>query len=182
CILVAILVTFGLLAKNNEITAFKACGVSLHRLALPVLFASAGLSALLFAFDYYIVPEANLKQDAIRAEIKGKPVQTYYRADRKWIFGKGSWIYFYKYFDPAENVMVGLSVYDLDKSNFVMKRHISAEKARWEPSIKRWVFQNGWAREMDGVRVVEFKNFAGQTATFPELDEPPSYFLKEVKQ
>ena len=35
--LVAVLVTFGVLTKNNEVTAFKSCGVSLYRLALPVL-------------------------------------------------------------------------------------------------------------------------------------------------
>ena len=54
--LVAVLVTFGVLTKQNEMTAFKACGVSLHRLALPILLASGLLSAGLFAFDYYYVP------------------------------------------------------------------------------------------------------------------------------
>lgn len=181
-VLVAVLVTFGVMAKNNEVTAMKACGVSLYRLALPALIASVFLSAGLFAFDYYIVPEANLKQDAIRNEIKGRPVQTYLRPDRKWIFGRGPWIYFYKYFDPGENVMVGVSVYELDPARFQLRRHIAAESARWEPSLRRWVFQNGWRRDLNGVRVTRFDNFEGQTATFDELNEPPGYFLKEVRQ
>jgi lipopolysaccharide export LptBFGC system permease protein LptF len=29
---------------------------------------------------------------------------------------------------------------------------------------------------------IAFRTFKGQTSTFPELQEPPSYFLKEVKQ
>ena len=78
--MVAVLVTFGVMTKHNEVVAFRACGVSLHRLAVPVLLASLSLGALLFAFDYYYVPEANRRQDAIRAEIKGSPVQTYQRA------------------------------------------------------------------------------------------------------
>ncbi len=98
--MVAVLVTFGVMTKHNEVTAFKSCGVSLHRLAVPVLLTSLSISLLLFAFDYYYVPEANRRQDAIRAEIKGRPVQTYLRPDRKWIFGQGSRIYYYKYFDP----------------------------------------------------------------------------------
>ena len=53
-ILVAVLVTFGVLSKQNEMTAFKACGVSLYRLALPVLIASALFCAGLFAFDYLL--------------------------------------------------------------------------------------------------------------------------------
>jgi hypothetical protein len=32
--MVAVLVTFGVLAKHNEVIAFKGCGVSLHRLSV----------------------------------------------------------------------------------------------------------------------------------------------------
>lgn len=178
-VLVAVLVTFGILSKQNEITAMKACGVSLYRLAVPVLLASAVLSAALFAFDYYYVPEANRIQDAIRNEIKGRAVQTYLQPGRKWIFGQGSRIYYYLYFDPAENVMAEVSVYELDPKTFRLRRHISAERARWEPGLKNWIFQNGWTRDIEGVRVTNFQQF--QATTFPELDEPPGWFLKEVK-
>ena len=44
-VLVAVLVTFGVFTKQNEVTALKACGVSLHRMSVPVLLASALLSA-----------------------------------------------------------------------------------------------------------------------------------------
>ena len=78
-VLVAVLVTFGILTKNNEVTAMKACGVSLYRLAVPVFGATTAMSAGLFAFDHYIIPDANKTQDAIRAQIKGRPTQTYLR-------------------------------------------------------------------------------------------------------
>ncbi len=45
-----------------------------------------------------------------------------------------------------------------------------------------WIFQNGWTRNLDGVQVTSYQDFSGQARTFPELDEPPAYFLKEVKQ
>ncbi len=179
-VLVAVLVTFGVLTKNNEVTAFKACGVSLYRLAMPVLLASAALSGALFAFDYYYVPEANRIQDAIRNEIKGRPVQTYLRPDRKWIRGNGPRIYYYRYFDTGENVMVGVNVYEIDPSNFHLVKQISAERAQWQPSIRTWIFQNGWSRSLKGVQETDVTLF--QATTFKELDEPPSYFLKEVKQ
>ncbi|HEU0141171.1 MAG TPA: LptF/LptG family permease [Bryobacteraceae bacterium] len=182
-VLVAVLVTFGILTKNNEVAAMKACGVSLHRLAIPILLMSAGLSGALFAFDHYVIPDTNRKQDAIRNEIRGKPIQTYLRPDRKWIFGNGSRIYYYRYFDPVSSVMGGISVYELDPGTFRLTRHISAERALWQPSLKTWIFQNGWMRELGGGTDGEtFRDFRGQTATFPELNEPPSYFLKEVKQ
>ena len=179
-VLVAVLVTFGVMSKHNEVTAFKACGVSLHRLALPVLVASAALSVALFVFDHYHVVKANRVQHAIRNEIKGRPVQTYLRPDRKWIVGRGPRIYYYKYFDPMESVMAGVSVYTLDWDAFRLRRHIWAERARWAPALNTWVFENGWTRDIQGIREANFYEF--QATTFPELDEPPGYFLKEVKQ
>ncbi len=181
-VLMAVLVTFGILTKQNEITAFKACGVSVRRLSVPVLVMSAALSVALFAFDFYYIPEANLRQDALRAEIKGQPVQTHYRPD-KWIFGKDVQhpkIYYYRYFEPADQSMLGVSVYEISKSTFALTRQIGAERARWDPSLATWVFVNGWSRDIDGVVERNVKRF--QATTFPELVERPDYFLKEVKQ
>ncbi|MGI8745348.1 MAG: LptF/LptG family permease [Bryobacteraceae bacterium] len=182
-VLVSVLITFGVLTKHNEVTAFKATGVSLYRLSVPVLIASIFVSASLFAFDHYYVPQANRKQDAIRNEIKGRPVQTYLRPDRKWIFGLGSSrIYYYRYFDPTEKVMLGVNVYELDPSNYRLIRHISAERARWERTLHQWIFENGWSRDFTPKGERPLNNFIGQATTFPELDEPPDYFLKEVLQ
>ena len=179
-VLVATLVTFGILAKHNEIIALKASGVSVHRLALPLLVTCAFVSTGLFAFDYYIVPGANRIQDALRNEIKGRPVQTYLRPDRKWIMGENNKVYYYRYFDPDEHVMGEVNVYEIDSKSFRLTRHIRAERARWEPSLKTWVFFNGWVRNINGIQNT-YRSFTDGTATFRETNEPPSYFLKEVK-
>ncbi len=176
-VLVAVLVTFGVLTKHNEVTAFKACGISLHRLAIPVLAMSGMFSAGLFAFDHFYIPDANRKQDALRNEIKGKPSQTYLHPERRWIFGKGSRIYYYKYFDNLENVMGNVSVFELDPKTFDLRREISAERAQWQPSLHTWIFQSGWVRQVHPATFTRF-----QVTTFAELDEPPDYFLKELKQ
>ena len=180
-VLVAVLVTFGIMSKNNEVTAFKACGVSLYRLAIPVLLIGALASGALFAFDFFYVPEANLKQDALRNEIKGKAPQTYLRPDRKWIVGNvtdGSRIYYYRYFDKDDSIMGGVSVYELDPKTFNLVRWISADRAQWQPSLNGWIFQNGWVRDIRGITDAPTKRF--QATTFPELKEPPGWFLKEV--
>jgi len=180
-VLTAVLVVFGVLTKHNEITAFKASGVSQYRLAMPILIASLFLSGGVFAFDHYWVPEADRRQDAIRAEIKGRPAQTFLRPDRKWI-RLGDRIYYYKYFDQAALAMLSVSVYEIDPNTFRLKRHISAERARWEPGLKSWVFQNGWSREMRGNGAPRFDDFTGGIRSYPELDETPDLFVKEVKQ
>jgi LPS export ABC transporter permease LptG/LPS export ABC transporter permease LptF len=181
-VLVAVLITFGVFTKHNEVTAFKACGVSLYRLASPVLLMGGILSAGLFAFDHYYIPDANRRQDALRNVIKGRPPQTYLRPDRKWIYGQGDRIYYYKYFDTAESVMIGVSVFELDPKTFRLTRHIQAEKATWDRMLNKWVFTNGWSREISGITETQGDDFRDSTRTFAHLTEPPNYFMKEVKQ
>jgi LPS export ABC transporter permease LptG/LPS export ABC transporter permease LptF len=175
-VLVAVLVALGVLSKQNEITAFKACGVSLYRLALPILIGGTVLSGGLFAFDHYYVPGANRRQESLRAEIKGQPTQTYLKPERKWIMGKGSRIYYYRYFDPSESMMAEINVFELDPKSFAMVRQIEAQRAIWRPTLKAWVFENGWFSDF---RAGDRKYNAFQVSTFPELNEPPEYFLKD---
>ena len=49
--LLSVLVTFGTLSRTSELTVMKACGVSLYRVAVPVVLLSLAWSAALFALD-----------------------------------------------------------------------------------------------------------------------------------
>ena len=179
--LVASLICFGILTKYNEVTAFKAAGVSVHRLAAPVLIMSFLISGALFAFDHFYIPEANRRQERLRAEIKKKPAATYLRLDRQWIYGEDCRIYNYQSLDPRQGVMSKVNVYELDRRTFAITRQISADRARWEPALNTWVFQNGLSDDT-GSSIDSYKWFHGSSASFPELTEPPSWFVKEEKE
>jgi LPS export ABC transporter permease LptG len=178
---VASLICFGILTKYNEVTAFKAAGVSVHRLAAPVLIMSFLISGALFAFDHFYIPEANRRQERLRAEIKKKPPATYLRLNRQWIYGEGSRIYNYQALDPKQGVMSKVNVYELDPKTFAITRHISGERAHWNEARNSWIFENGFSDD-SGERVDSYNWFKGGTALFPELTEPPSWFVKEEKE
>ncbi len=178
--LLAVLVTFGLLQRSNEITAIKATGISLYRIIIPVLLASMLAAGILFLSDQLYLPYTNKRQDALRNRIKGKPAQTYLRPDRKWIFGQHSDIYYYQFFDPDRDVFGGISVYRFNPHTFQITDRISAERAHWSDRMNRWVYEQGWERELNGSAIESYHRF--DVATFPELTEVPSYFKKEVKQ
>ena len=180
--LVASLICFGILTKYNEVTAFKAGGVSVHRLAAPVLFVSLLISGALFAFDHYYIPEANRRQEMLRAEIKKKPVQTYLDPNRQWIYGKGSRIYNYQFLDPHQSIMSKVNVYELDPRTFHVTHQISAERARWEPRLSTWVFQDGVSQDLRHGDSGDYQQFYKRSASFPELIEQPSWFVKEEKE
>jgi LPS export ABC transporter permease LptG len=179
-VLTSVLVVFGVLTKNNEVTAFKACGVSMHRLTVPILAGGILLSGGLFAFDHYWVPGADRLQDGIRAEIKGRPAQTYLDPGRTWFYGQEDRIYYYKYFDQKARVMGGVNVFEIDPATFRLKKHIAAERASWVPALNAWVFQHGWSRDLKGYESATVSDFAGGASVFPELTETPDYFVKEA--
>ncbi len=178
--LLAVLVTFGLLQRSNEITAIKATGISLYRIVVPVLIASMLVAGVLFLSDQLYLPYTNKRQDALRNQIKGKPAQTYLRPDRKWIFGQHSDIYYYQFFDPDRDVFGGVSVFQFDPHTFQITHRITADRAHWSSPMGRWVYEQGWERSLSGPAIESYRKF--DAATYPQLAEAPAYFKKEIKQ
>ncbi|MCU1284724.1 MAG: transporter, YjgP/YjgQ family [Acidobacteriales bacterium] len=179
-VLIAVLVTFGLMQKSNELTAMKATGISIYRAIIPVLAIAASVSIALFFFDQFYLPYANTRQEAIRNSIKGKPAQTSLRPDRKWIFGEQNVIYYYQHFDPDANEFASVSAFQFDPATFFITHRVYATRAHWENDLKKWVFEQGWTRHFNGDQVDDYKRF--DVTTFNQFSENPNYFKKEVKQ
>jgi LPS export ABC transporter permease LptG len=186
CSLLAVLITFGALNRSSELTAMKATGISLYRVVAPVLVVAALLAAALFVFDESYLPDANRRQEHYRAQIKNKPAQTFLLPGRKWISGQSdkpgepARIFYYQAFDPdpGHYAFANLTVFEFDPQTFNLQRRIFAENVRWDPAIARWVFDNGWQRTFSGEAVSNYQTFP--VATFPEIQEQPSYFTKEA--
>jgi LPS export ABC transporter permease LptG/LPS export ABC transporter permease LptF len=184
-VLIATLVTFGVLNRNSEIIAMKATGISLYRLVVPVVSIAAVLSISLFLFDQYYLPQANRRQEALRNTIKGRPPQTVAHPEHNWIFGQPNRgepgrIFYYQFFDPDRKEFANLSVFEFDPSTFSLTRRIFAARVFWDADKGAWQFQNGWVRDMKGAEPTAFREFK-QTA-FSEIHEDPGYFTKENKQ
>jgi lipopolysaccharide export system permease protein len=178
--LVSVLITLGVMTKNNELVAFKASGLSLYRIALPLLLIGTFLAAGLLILDDTYLPYVNQRQDALRNEIKGRPAQTYYQPSRQWIFGEGTKVYNYEYFDSDRELFGGLNVFELDPATFAIRRRVYAARAHWDPQQQIWILESGWIREFDHGQMTLYTPFLGNA--LHELNEPPSYFKREVRQ
>jgi len=178
--LLAVLITFGLMQRSNEIVAVKATGISIYRIVTPVLVAALFLAGGLFLADQFYLPHTNKRQESLHNQIKGKPPQTYLRPDRKWIFGQNNDIYYYQFFDPDRDQFAKVTIFQIDPATFTIARRIHAERAHWAEHLDRWIYEQGWDRSLHGSAIANYHPF--DVATFPELGETPSYFKKEVKQ
>jgi LPS export ABC transporter permease LptG/LPS export ABC transporter permease LptF len=181
-VLVGVLVNFSILTRTSQIIAMKSSGISLYRLSASLLLVAIAISLFSFALQEYVMPISNQKQDALRATIKGKSPQTYYRPDRKWMMGEHSRIFNYNYFDEDRNLFGEVSIYEIDPVRYEMKRRIFANRAVWDGSNKAWIFEDGWSYGFESAHRAprQFQKFS--RAHFPEISEDPQYFKKEVKE
>ena len=175
--LVATLITLAILAKNNEVIAFKASGISLYRLILPLALAGCLVSVGMFILSETYLPYANTQQNAYLSEIKGKPPQTYTEPTQQWIYGENSKIYNYGLYDPNLQLLGNLTVLELDPQTFTLRRRVYADRATWDSVQNAWVLTGGWIRDFENGKVTTSRFKA---TSLGELTEPPSYFQREV--
>ncbi len=176
-VLLAILISFGIFEKNSEITAIKAGGWSLFRIAIPVFLIASVFCASMFLLQDKVLPYANERQDRLRNLIKGRPPQTSSQLQRKWIFGESGLIYNYKYFDNNQDSFVDLNVYEINLKSARILRRTHAERARIDRNGK-WVLQNGWIRDYQSQQI-GFRRIKTEAVHFPEN---AGYFEKEIFQ
>jgi LPS export ABC transporter permease LptG/LPS export ABC transporter permease LptF len=180
-VLLAVLVTFGIMTKNNEVTAFKACGISVRRLGIPVILMSGVISVAAFAADLSWIPNANQTQNALRNKIKGRPAQTFKRPDRQWVFHDNH-VFYFRHFDFEQNVMAEPWVYEIDPKTWQLTRQINAKSARWAPDVKAWIFEQGQVIDICK-HTLECQVTTFTATSFPEITETPeNTFMMEVKQ
>lgn len=184
-VLIAVLVTFGVLNRNSEIIAMKATGISLYRLVIPIVSIAMILAVSLFMFDQFYLPQANRRQEALHSTIKGRPPQTFLHPEEKWIFGEPKpgepgRIFYYQFFDRDREEFANLSIFEFDPATFSISRRIFAGRVFWDDDTGTWRFQNGWVRDFKGANQIDFREFIN--TSFAEIHEEPGYFSKESLQ
>ena len=176
-VLVTTLMTFSLLSRTNEVTACKALGISLYRMALPALAATLLVTLFTAYLESSVLPASNEKVAQIKDRIRGRETaRTYRRADRQWLFGQGRYIYNYIHYDERRQSLQRLQVFDFGERHR-LERRLFTQEARYIGEA--WVFDNGWAREYDGVEVTAYSRF--EEPKIVKYPETPDYFDSEIR-
>jgi LPS export ABC transporter permease LptF/LPS export ABC transporter permease LptG len=130
-VLVAALLTYALIARRREAVAWWASGQSVYRLMLPGLVFAMVIAGGLWLIQERIMPAANVKQDDLRARIRGNVAQST-PGERRWLVSTdGRRIYSYEFDDRAE-ALIKPSIYEFDASRVSeLKRVMNGESARW---------------------------------------------------
>jgi len=177
-VLTAALLALGFLARTNESTAMKTCGISAYRMALPVLALTAVACALAFAVQERVVPAAHARSEAAWSAINDLPTRSYSFLNRHWILGRGGdTIYRYDYLDPASGTFSRLSVFDIAAGRWALARRFFAEKATFEGEAL--AFRDGWTRDF---QAAEGPSFVRSETGRIGLADGQEAFLKPWKE
>jgi len=153
-VLLATLLSLGILSRNIEITAMKAGGISIIKIISPLIAASVIISILSFIVNEYITPSALKEVKAIkRIRIEGKKESASFKQNKLWQWGKGS-IYSISHLDSQNGIIYGLTFYEID-NNFNIISRIDANEAKW--IMGKWQITDGIKRQ--------FHNSAIKTST-----------------
>jgi LPS export ABC transporter permease LptG/LPS export ABC transporter permease LptF len=180
-VLLATLVTVGLLTKNSELIVMKACGISLYRATLPLLLCAVVAGVLLFALEESILGPWTRRAYAIRHVMRGGSPQTFDVLHRRWLVGRDGDIYHYAYFDQRKQQLTQLSIFQFSGEMERLERRVFAERAIFMGSRRggasdAWHVEQGWVRafEADG-GTARYEPFADSTLPI----EPASYFATQ---
>jgi len=144
-VLLGTLFSLGGLARNNELTAMKASGISLFRIVLPLLVLCLLLVSGSLLFSEVIVPFANQRVDyTYNAKVMHREIRNYQKQENLVIAGEEGRMYTIKYLNGEKKLMEGVSV-DQFNRNFDLISQIHATKAVWKGNY--WIFYDGILRQ-----------------------------------
>lgn len=182
-VLIATLVTIGILTRNSELIVMRACGVSLYRAAMPLMALALGAALVLFGIEEYALAASNQKADDLNQVIRYGKLPTRSLLNRQWTVGKnGADIYHYTFFDSRRGVLHQFTRYEFDPTSWRLSRLTYADSLTFNRSSARpdsplggWNARMGWARELKGETESTYTPFAARELFL----ETPDYFGTE---
>lgn len=134
--LIAILACYALMARRSEAIAWWASGQSIYRLMLPGLLFAIMIGGALWLVQEQLMPEANKKQDALRARIRSGVTRVTTPLGRQWLASTETGrIYSYNY-DENTGALINPVIYQFDSEGVHLKQITSGSLGTWTSADK----------------------------------------------
>jgi lipopolysaccharide export system permease protein len=129
--LISVLVTYALLARRHEAIAWWASGQSVYRLMLPGLFFALAIASCSWLVQEHIMPDANLKQDALRARITGREARAITGTGRQWLASPDTRRFYSYEFDENQGRLTEPTIYELDAEGVHLSKVVTGKSGTW---------------------------------------------------
>lgn len=125
-LLISTLYTFGELNKNNEVVSIRVAGLSILRIAFPVVFFALFLSAATFFIQEKTLMQSQKKVDGIKTQFIKKSVATS-TEERNLAFTSGNRIFFAQKFLPKEGLLENVIIFEEGEDQKLEKKIVCKE-------------------------------------------------------
>lgn len=193
--LITVLITYALLARRSEAIAWWASGQSVYRLMIPGLLFAIAAGAGTWLVQEHVMPSANVRQEALRARIRGLQPRAITGSGRQWLASPEAGRFYSYEFDEQQQKLSDVSVYELDQERVHLRRVITGTTAQWvSPSdmivqAAQTVQLQGMIVEQQGSGEVRLDRVESPQVFRPTVDKPSqlgvtalSNYLKAAKQ
>ncbi|MFP3869016.1 MAG: LPS export ABC transporter permease LptG [Desulfobacteraceae bacterium] len=175
-VLLAVMITLGLLARNNETIAIRTCGINVFCLIRPLLVLTAVLSLILLIFNFYLIPWGQHQLTAIwETKVEKKPPRSLINMERFWYKGDRA-IFNILMFRKDTRTLEGVKIYLFDQQ-FRLVQLIAAERAQWDGS--QWHFYQGISETFSPAGTVVGESF--QEKVIPLSEKPKDFAVIDKK-
>lgn len=179
-VLLATILTFSILAKNNEITAMKASGVALIGIARPIIAAALLVSGVTFVANEFLIPYTNYKHRyTFEVTIRNRGIHGLVRSRNIWYQGSDNIIWNIHHLDKATGMLRRITLYRLNSSNRLFQR-IDADSARWADGS--WHFSNVFIRDFHADGSFRTEYFSAKRFPFAEKQENFAGMQKAISE
>ncbi len=173
--LLAAIFSIGLLAKTNELTAMKAAGVSIYRIAGILVLGGFLVAGGLWVFGEYVLPEANYRKNIIKAEKIERRRPEAANVYRNQLFQglEGRIFQFTTYQSLA---MIGEDVIIQTFDGRALKQIVTAKKFVWRDSV--WIGYDVAIKEIGDLKSAAqpIRSTAHDSLVFSAYRERPNFF------
>jgi LPS export ABC transporter permease LptG len=184
--LISVLVTYALLARRHEAIAWWASGQSVYRLMLPGFIFALAIAFGSWLVQEHVMPGSNLKQDALRARIRGGEARAITRSGRQWLASTDT-RRFYSYEFAEDGELLEPTVYELDADAVHLAQVVSGKTATWiDPSHLK--LSDTETLTLNGMEVVSrtapetvFSGVDSPAVFKPTIDKPSQLSARDLQ-
>jgi LPS export ABC transporter permease LptF/LPS export ABC transporter permease LptG len=169
--MIAAVLAITLFSRHGELTAFKASGLSVRRVCLPIVLITILLCSGVHLIQERIAPETNRRAQAVKDQIQGRNPRTYgWSPSGRWTFGGAGRLYHYRLFDSQALRFQGLTVFRVDLAAARVLEQWFCVSARWNGHA--WEAEKGWYRAFpEPGSVGDYRRFEREEITVFDLPE-----------
>lgn len=178
-VLLGIMLTFGLMSRNQETMAIRTSGLDILQLARPLFYLTGWLVAVMMVLNLFLIPWSQGSLNNFwQSRVEKKPPRDLHTMQHFWYKGDQA-IYNIIMFRKDIQTMEGVKIYLFDRQ-FHLVQIIAAARAQFQGD--HWLFTQGQIQTLNDRGIISGEKFQQRDIVLTERPEDFADLEKKVNE